>query len=86
MADLRTIKNNKETIRNPYGRKGKPREEAQSTCDTEESELEVNLVEITEPRDLNEPLNSPHATEMCYKRRNQELRKSRDLRNNGLAT
>jgi len=53
----------KKVIKNPYGRKGKPREKTQSTCDTEESELEINLVEITEPRDLNEALNSPHAAQ-----------------------
>lgn len=35
----------------------------QSTCNTKDSELEVNLIEIIKPQDLDEALNSPQATE-----------------------
>ncbi|KAK2577746.1 hypothetical protein KPH14_012773, partial [Odynerus spinipes] len=58
-------------IRNPYGRKGKPKsssDKEQITTDNEDgnttgSEFEANLVEIIEPRDLKEALSSPQAEE-----------------------
>lgn len=56
----------KKVIRNPYGRKGKPKPNTddQSARDTEDnSKVEINLVEVTEPRDLDDALNSLQATE-----------------------
>lgn len=65
-SQKRKIGRPKKTVRNPYGRKGKPKPniDDQSACNTEDSsEMEINLVEVTEPRDLKEALTSPQATE-----------------------
>ena len=55
----------KKKTRNPYGRKGKPKE-IQRICEEEEasteaSDIEVNLIEVREPQDINEALASPQS-------------------------
>ena len=55
----------KRKARNPYGRKGKPKE-TQQICEEEEasteaSDIEVNLIEVREPQDINEALASPQS-------------------------
>lgn len=54
----------KKIIRNPYGRKGKPKENQrihEEEDSTEQSDIEANLVEINEPQDIDEALSSPRA-------------------------
>jgi len=56
----------KKTVRNPYGRKGKPKPREiqrlfEDECSTEQSDIEANLIEINEPQDIHEALASPQA-------------------------
>lgn len=54
----------KKIIRNPYGRKGKPKENQrihEEEDSTEQSDIEANLVEINEPQDIDEAQSSPRA-------------------------
>jgi len=56
----------KKTVRNPYGRKGKPKPKEiqrlfEDECSTEQSDIEANLIEINEPQDIHEALASPQA-------------------------
>lgn len=65
--DFKTPKGRpKKKVRNPYGRKGKPKtKEVQHVPEdeysTEQSDIEANLVEINEPQSINEALISPQA-------------------------
>lgn len=52
----------KKVIRNPYGRKGKPKEiqdNQEEESATEQSDIEANLIEIADPQDIHEALSSP---------------------------
>lgn len=54
----------KKIIRNPYGRKGKPKETQDGQEEesiTEQSDIEANLIEIVDPQDIHEALSSPQA-------------------------
>lgn len=56
----------KKKIRNPYGRKGKPKETNSDTGSSDEEgsrSVELNFVEIVEPNTLEEALSSPQASE-----------------------
>lgn len=53
--EKRKVGRPKKKIRNPYGRKGKPKE-AQATNEeessNEQSDVEVNLIEVNEPQSI----------------------------------
>lgn len=74
----------KKVIRNPYGRKGKPRvmnnliynDSEEGSCDTE---IEANLVEVVKPQSVVEALNSPQASQ--WKSAMQEELDSLESRN-----
>lgn len=81
-SQKRKVGRPKKVIRIPYGRRGKPKHEEKSACNTEDnSEMKINFVEIIEPRDLNEALTSPQATK--WRRVMRDEKKPRKPRNLG---